>query len=58
MTMMEGNLKNINYEKQLKELKLLTLGERKIFNYFKYLLDVKRKRSIESERHKVKPKIW
>lgn len=56
--MVGENLKNINYEKQLKELKLLNLDERKIFTYFKYLLDVKRKRSTESERHKVKPKIW
>lgn len=30
------SLKNINCGKQLKELKLLTLSERKIFNYFEY----------------------
>lgn len=52
------NLKNIKYEEQLNEPKLLTLGERKIFNYFKYWLDVKRKRNIERERKRMKPKIW
>ena len=44
------------YEEQLNEPKLLTLGERKIFNYFKYWLDVKRKRNIERKRKRMKPK--
>jgi len=52
------NLKNIKREKHPNEPKLLILGERKIFNCFKYWLDVKRKRSIDRERKRMQSKIW
>lgn len=55
---MGKNLKNIKHEKDPNEPKLLILGERKIFNCFKYWLDVKRKRSTERERKRMQSKIW